>query len=465
MGSQTPEDQRRGPYESSASVPIAATNPPKPAEATGLVHSALDGQDEDGGNGGSEVQDGSGADLKADSEIKDDKTKKRKRKKSNKKKGPTAQQTVPPRVALSDVFKNKPYPEGQIVNYVDRDENLQRTTDEELCHLAVISNMDDEFLNDYRKAAEVHRQVRQHVQTIAKPGVTMSHLADEIEDGVRALVGHQATETGDALKAGMGFPTGLCLNNVAAHWTPNPGFKDTILQYDDVLSIDFGVHVNGRIVDSAFTIAHNPVYDNLLEGVKAATNTGLKEAGIDARMDHISACIQEVMESHEVTLNGKTTPIKAINNITGHNILRYKIHGDKQVPFVKTRTNQRMEEGDIFAIETFGSTGRGSIRDDIGVYGYGRNENVSARGLHHTSAKSLLKLIDENFDTLVFSRRYLERLGAKNYHLGMKSLVANGIVEQYAPLVDIPGSYVAQFEHTVLLRPNCKEIISRGDDY
>lgn len=189
------------------------------------------------------------------------------------------------------------------------------------------------------------------------------------------------------------------------------------------------------------------------------------------------------MESHEVTLNGKTTHVKAINNITGHNILRYKIHGDKQVPFVKTRTNQRMEEGDIFAIETFGSTGRGSIRDDVGVYGYGRNENVSARGLHHTSAKSLLKLIDENFGTLVFSRRYLERLGAKNYHLGMKSLVANGIVEQYAPLVDIPGSYVAQFEHvstpvnalfhhtqltqnqTVLLRPNYKEIISRGDDY
>jgi methionyl aminopeptidase len=104
----------------------------------------------------------------------------------------------------------------------------------------------------------------------------MAQLADEIEDGVRALVGHQATETGDALKAGMGFPTGLCLNNVAAHWTPNPGQKDVVFQYDDVLSVDFGVHVNGRIVDSAFTIAHNPIYDNLLEGVKAATYTGLK---------------------------------------------------------------------------------------------------------------------------------------------------------------------------------------------
>jgi methionyl aminopeptidase len=97
--------------------------------------------------------------------------------------------------------------------------------------------MDDEFLNDYRKAAEVHRQVRQYVQTIAKPGVSMNQLAQEIEDGVRALTNHQGLETGDALKAGMGFPTGLCLNNVAAHWTPNPGAKEVILQYDDLLKV------------------------------------------------------------------------------------------------------------------------------------------------------------------------------------------------------------------------------------
>lgn len=173
-------------------------------------------------------------------------------------------------------------------------------------------------------------------------------------------------------------------------------------------------------------------------------------------MDHISATIQEVMESYEVVLHGKTHPVKALSSLSGHNILRYKIHGDKQVPFVKTRTSQRMEEGDVFAIETFGSTGKGRARDDAGVYGYARNENVSTAGVHLASAKSLLKSIDENFGTLPFSRNYLERVGVKNYHLGMRSLIANGIVECYAPLVDIPGSYVAQFEHVSgLFRNHC----------
>ncbi|KAF2867818.1 methionine aminopeptidase 2-like protein [Massariosphaeria phaeospora] len=476
MGSRTPDNYRQDPHGSSACVAIAAVNPPKSAAASGLLQGALEGQDEDGED---DDDNQSGADLKpADNGeqttdrhilklqlIREGGKKKRKRNRTKKKKTAGAQQTAPPRVALTQLFHDQPYPEGNIVEYATRNDNLQRTTGEELRHLLAVNDMDDEFLSDYRQAAEIHRQVRHYVQTIAKPGVTMSKLAQEIEDGVRALTGHQGLETRDALKAGLAFPTGLCLNNIAAHWTPNPGAKEVILQYDDVLSIDFGVHVNGRIVDSAFTVSFNPVYDNLLAAPKAATNTGLKEAGIDARIDHISEAIQEVMESYEVELNGKNIPIKSVKNITGHNILRYKIHGDKQVPFIKTKTNQRMEEGDIFAIETFGTTGKGQLRDDVGIYGYGRNERASTSGLHHASAKSLLKTIDENFGSLVFSRRYLEHMGVKNYHLGMRSLVTNGIVQTYEPLVDVSGSYVAQFEHTVLLRPNCKEVISRGDDY
>jgi methionyl aminopeptidase len=163
-----------------------------------------------------------------------------------------------------------------MIEYAAKDENLQRTTAQELRHVSAMANMDDEFLSDYRQAAEVHRQVRQYVQTIAKPGISMTRLAQEIDDGVRALTGHPGLEKGDALKAGLAFPTGLCLNNIGAHWTPNTGMKEVILQYDDVLKIDFGVHANGRIVDSAFTIAPNPVYSPLLAAVRAATNIGLK---------------------------------------------------------------------------------------------------------------------------------------------------------------------------------------------
>ncbi|KAF2731941.1 methionine aminopeptidase 2-like protein [Polyplosphaeria fusca] len=464
MGSKTPDDHRQGPNESPKHSVIASSNPPKSAAASGLTESAVEGEAEDGDDD-DDLQ--SGANLKSSNDPVPNNGEKKKRKRTKKKKSKAApeQQTSPPRIPLSTLFPPDQYPTGQIIPYADHNENLQRTTASELRHLSAVTNMDTTFLSDYRQAAEIHRQVRSHVRTLAHPGVSLTTLADAIEDGVRALTGHPGNTTGDALKAGLAFPTGLCLNHVGAHWTPNPGAREVVLQHDDVLKVDFGVHVNGRIVDSAFTVAANPVYEPLLEAVRAATDMGLKEAGIDARISHISSAIQEVMESYEVTLNKKTVPVKAVKNITGHNILRYKIHGDKQVPFVKSTTAQRMEEGDVFAIETFGSTGKAFLRDDVGVYGYGRNEHVGTAGLHYASAKGLLKTIDENFGTLVFSRRYLEHLGVRNYHLGMRALVASGAVTCYQPLVDVAGSYIAQFEHTVLLRPNCKEIISRGDDY
>lgn len=49
-----------------------------------------------------------------------------------------------------------------------------------------------------------------------------------------------------------------------------------VLQQGDVLKVDFGVHVNGRIVDSAFTMNFEHTYDKLLEAVKAATDTGIR---------------------------------------------------------------------------------------------------------------------------------------------------------------------------------------------
>jgi hypothetical protein len=103
------------------------------------------------------------------------------------------------------------------------------------------------------------------------------------------------------------------LNNVAALWTPNPGGKEVILEKSD-----------------------------------------------------IGAAIQEVMESYEVEIARKFFAVKAIRNVTGHDILQYHIHGRKQVPFVENNDQERMEEGEVFAIETFGSTGRGFINDGVG---------------------------------------------------------------------------------------------------
>jgi len=50
----------------------------------------------------------------------------------------------------------------------------------------------------------------------------------------------------------------------------------------------------------------------LLVAVKEATNAGIKASGIDVKLCDIGEAIQEVMESHEVTIGNKTYPVKSV---------------------------------------------------------------------------------------------------------------------------------------------------------
>lgn len=372
-------------------------------------------------------------------------------------------QSSPPRIPVSQLFPNDSYPVGEEVEY--KGENGYRTTSEEKRHL---DRMNSDFLREYRQAAEVHREVRKYAKAHIAPGQSLTEIAEMIEDGVRHLTGHQGLEEGDNILGGVAFPTGVNLDHIAAHYTPNAGNK-TILKKENVMKVDIGVHINGRIVDSAFTVAFEPQYDNLLAAVRDATNTGVRAAGIDARLGEIGEQIQETMESYECEINRTTYPIKAIRNLNGHTIVQHSIHGGpsgKSVPIVKgTSMSEKMEEGEIYAIETFGSTGRGYVHDDLETSHYARMPDAPKVALRVASAKKLLQSIDKNFGTLPFCRRYLDRLGHEKYLLGLNSLVKEGVVQDYPPLVDVKGSYTAQFEHTILLRPNVKEVISRGDDY
>ncbi len=64
---------------------------------------------------------------------------------------------------------------------------------------------------------QIWAQVRSYIRTIAKPGIKMVDLCETLEGSVRALIEEKG------LAAGIAFPTGCSLNDVAAHWTPNAG--------------------------------------------------------------------------------------------------------------------------------------------------------------------------------------------------------------------------------------------------
>jgi len=93
------------------------------------------------------------------------------------------------------------------------------------------------------------------------------------------------------------------------------------------------------------------------------------------------------------------------------------------------------------------------VTDDHDCSHYMKDFYAQPVPLRNPKAKALLGLIDNNFSTLAFCKKWLDELGFEKP------------INAYPPLSDIPGSYVAQYEHTILLRPTCKEVLTRGDDY
>lgn len=53
-----------------------------------------------------------------------------------------------------------------------------------------------------------------------------------------------------------------------------------------------------------------------------------------------------------------------------------EIHAGKTVPIVKGGEQERMEENEVYAIETFGSTGRGFVHEDMECSHYMKNFGV-----------------------------------------------------------------------------------------
>ena len=165
-------------------------------------------------------------------------------------------------------------------------------------------------------------------------------VCEALENSVRQLIEERG------LEAGIAFPTGCSQNHIAAHWTPNGG-DTTVIDADDVIKFDFGTQINGRIIDCAFTKTFNDKYDPLLDAVREATECGIAESGIDVRLCDIGEAIEEVMESHEIELNGKTYQVKCCRNLNGHSIAPYQIHAGKSVPIVRGGETTRMEEGEF----------------------------------------------------------------------------------------------------------------------
>lgn len=313
-----------------------------------------------------------------------------------------------------------------------------------------------------RDAGIIHKKARRFAQSIVKPNVKIFDICTSIDKKITELSG----QTNNII-AGIGFPVGCSINHCAAHDSAVPN-DVRILKNTDVVKIDIGTHIQGIIVDSAFTIAFDEKYNPLLQATYDATWSAIKMAGCDAFIDDISNEIQTVIESYELDYNNNIYPIYAIKNLGGHTIEPYKIHAGKLLLCSNNNTNKRMTSGECWAIETFATTSQTGLVhfESSESTHFMLNHNYEKKNFKLNLTRKLQTHIINNYSTLPFCTRWLNTNFGSGYRIGLKELCSNKIVEEYPPLYSgTKNDMTSQFEHTIYLHDYGKEIISYGPDY
>jgi methionyl aminopeptidase len=106
-----------------------------------------------------------------------------------------------------------------------------------------------------RRAGKIVREVLELVRSRVKPGVTTFDLEKAAEARLKEL------NVKAAFKGYHGYPCVLCtsVNSEVVHGIPSP---KRVLNQGDIVSVDFGVVVDGYYGDSAITVPVGKIDEN-----------------------------------------------------------------------------------------------------------------------------------------------------------------------------------------------------------
>jgi methionyl aminopeptidase len=281
----------------------------------------------------------------------------------------------------------------------------------------------------YRTSGKITNQVRPIVQSAVKPGASFLEVCD--------LVRREVESRGGLLA----FPTGIGVNQVTAHYAPQDG-DESVFKEQDLVKVDFGVHVDGYVTDTSVSVTFNPGYNLLLEATERALEAAIATARREVRTGEIG---------REIHREAARFGFKTIENLTGHTVDRYIVHAGKSIPNLYMPGMQSLKIGDVFAIEPFLTLGSaaGYVVDTPSQTIF----SIVAR--KKTGSVELDGFVDRVWNerkTLPFTPRwYSTEFGKDRIQRMISKLVGKKILRAYPTLVEASGNPVAQFEHTMAL--------------
>jgi methionyl aminopeptidase len=192
-------------------------------------------------------------------------------------------------------------------------------------------------------------EVLNELRMMVAPGVSTLDL-DRIAE--RRTAEHKARP---AFKGYRGYPASLCasINQEVVHGIPSASRK---LREGDIISLDFGVELDGYFGDAAVTVPVGkvkPELETLLRVTRESLDHGIEQARVGNRLSDIGSAVQKWVERHGFSV---------VREFVGHGI-GTKMHEEPNVlNYGEPGHGPRLQEGMVLALEPMVNMGEPGVR-------------------------------------------------------------------------------------------------------
>ncbi|AQQ09410.1 Methionine aminopeptidase 1 [Sedimentisphaera cyanobacteriorum] len=209
-----------------------------------------------------------------------------------------------------------------------------------------------------RVSGGIVRKALESVRNICRPGVTTAELdqaATEVAEQAGAATLFKGQKSPHTPKP---FPGAVCasVNEQVVHGIPSSRVK---LAEGDIVSVDFGVKLDGYCGDSAVTIPVGEISAlkrRLMDVTKAVLDIAIDNMAPGKKWSGIAAQMQA---------KAKSEGFSVVKELVGHGIGK-EMHESPQVPnFVDRFTLNNdftLREGMVIAVEPMINAGRGAVK-------------------------------------------------------------------------------------------------------
>jgi methionyl aminopeptidase len=206
-----------------------------------------------------------------------------------------------------------------------------------------------EELEKMHRAGLIVHEILTALREFVRPGLTTMDLEKFAEEKIAGKPGKPA------FKGYRGYPCSLCtsVNSEIVHGIPSPKRK---LREGDIVSIDFGMEVNGYFADSAVTVPVGqvrPETQKLLQVTREALDRAIAQMRAGNRLGDVGNAVQSWVEQHGFSV---------VREFVGHGI-GTKMHDEPNLPnYGDPGRGARLQEGMVIAIEPMVNAGKPDVR-------------------------------------------------------------------------------------------------------